>query len=135
MQTLNPENPPTLPQLVSPAQFLVDVVQAQEKQLGYARKETLIDLAKYILSSHGWSPAHSQIIKILARYHMAKLANTHPLHRKRSLKLIALEEVKPYVARCMRCGLPIWNKDSLAAGRGPVCRRKLEASSGRTSDV
>jgi len=137
MQALNHENPPNTKvlALVSPAQFLVDIVHAQEREQGYARKETLIDLAKYILGSHDWSPAHTEIIKVLARYHLAKLANTHPLYRKRSWKLIALEEAKHYVARCMRCGLPIWNKTSLAAGRGPVCRRKVKAGSGRTSEL
>ena len=129
------EKSPSPPQLVSPAQFLLELVRAQEREQGCARKQTLIDLAKYILSSHDWSPAHTEIIKVLARYHLAKLANHHPLHRRESWKLIAAEEAKPYIARCMRCGLPIWNKVSLEAGRGPVCRRKLKASSGPTSDL
>ena len=119
------EKAPSPPQLVSPAKFLLELVHTQEREEGCARKQTLIDLAKCILSSHDWSPAHTEIIKVLARYHLAKLANTHPLYRKRSWNLIAAEETKTYVARCMRCGLPIWNKMSLAAGRGPVCRRKL----------
>jgi recombinational DNA repair protein (RecF pathway) len=121
------EKSPSPPQLVSPAQFLLDLVHTQEREQGCARKQTLIDLAKYILGSRDWSPAHTEIIKVLARYHLAKLANHHPLHRRQSWKLIAAEEAKPYVARCMRCGLPIWNKASVEAGRGPVCRRKVKA--------
>jgi hypothetical protein len=117
--------------LVSSAQFLLDLVRAQEREEGCAHKQTLIDLAKYILGSTGWSPAHTEIIKVLARYHLAKLANIHPLHRRKSWKFIALEEAKPYVARCMRCGLPIWNKLSVAMGHGPVCRRKLGINLGK----
>jgi hypothetical protein len=129
------EKSPSPLQLVSPPKFLLELVHTQEREQGCAQKQTLIDLAKYILSSHDWSPAHTEIIRVLARYHLAKLANHHPLHRLQSWKLIAAEEAKLYVARCMRCGLPIWNKVSLEAGRGPVCRRKLKASSGLLSEL
>jgi hypothetical protein len=131
MQTVKSENTPTSAlalradeKSASPAQFLLNRVQNQEKD-GYVRKNTLLDLAKYILGSRGWSPEHTQIIKVLARYHLAKLANIHPRHRARSWQLIATEESKPYIARCMRCGLPISNPVSLATGHGAVCRRKL----------
>jgi hypothetical protein len=119
------EKSPSLGQLVSPAKFLLELVQAQEKGQGYVRKQTLIDLAKYILGSRDWTPAHTEIIKILARYHLAKLANIHPRYRAKSWKLIATEEAKPYAARCRRCGLPMTNKISLTSGHGPICRKKL----------
>jgi hypothetical protein len=119
------EKSPSPQQLISPAKFLLEVVHAQEKEQGCVRKETLIDLAKYILGSRDWSPAHTEIIKVLARYHLAKLANIHPRYRAKSWKLIATEEAKPYVARCRRCGLPMTNKISLASGHGPICRKKL----------
>jgi hypothetical protein len=147
MQRLNPENPPNPThlalrgdkkspspgQLVSPGKFLLELVYAQEREEGCARKQTLIDLAKYILGSGEWSPAHTEIIQVLARYHLAKLANIHPLHRRQSWKLIAAEEAKPYIARCRRCGLPIWNKTSVAVGHGPVCRRKIGISARENS--
>jgi len=120
------EKSPSPQQLISPAKFLLELVHDQEKEQGCVRKQTLIDLAKYILGSRDWTPAHTEIIQVLARYHLAKLANIHPLHRRQSWKLIAAEEAKPYVARCMRCGLSIWNKTSVLAGHGPVCRRKLK---------
>lgn len=140
MQTRNRENPPNVTCLAlrgdkkspSPAHFLLERVREEENR-GYVQKQTLLDLAKYILGSQIWTPEHTAIIKILAQYHLAKLANIHPRYRAKSWQLIAIEEAKPYAARCRRCGLPITNKVSLATGKGPICRKKLaEADSGQT---
>lgn len=106
---------------------LIKRVHDEELSLGYVRKESLIDVAQYVLSwpSKYSQEEYSEAIRLLARYHLAKLANLSPRHRIMTWRLINRELAKPYKARCRRCGLPISNPVSLATGHGPVCRRKL----------
>jgi len=112
---------------------LIQRVRDDETQLGYATKEHLINLAEFILSWPGryGRQEYSEAIKLLAHYHLAKLANIYHSFRSTSWRLINAELVKQYVGRCRRCGLPISNTVSLETGHGPVCRRKLGISSSR----
>jgi len=106
---------------------LVQRVRNDEVRLGYATKEHLIDVCEFILSwpgRYGWQE-YSGAIKILAYYHLAKLANIYHSYRRTCWRLINAELAKPYVGRCRRCGLPISTPVSLATGHGEVCRRKL----------
>lgn len=112
---------------------LVQRVLDDETRLGYATKEHLINVCEFILSwpgRYGWEE-YSEAIKLLARYHLAKLANIYHSYRSTCWRLINAELAKPYVGRCRRCGLAISNPVSLATGHGEVCRRKLGISSGR----
>jgi len=106
---------------------LINRVREDEVSLGYATKEHLVNIAEYLLSWRGKfsGQEYSEAIKTLAKYHLAKLANIHPCHIKKTYKQIEQELSKKYVGRCMRCGLPISNPVSLAAGHGPICRKKL----------
>ena len=119
------ENPPNTAATFH-LSILLDRVRAEEASLGYARKESLINIAEYILTWHDYAKEESrEAIAILAKYHLANLANTHPKYRKRSWELIEKELVKPYERRCGRCGLVITAKKSLETGYGHVCRRKI----------
>jgi hypothetical protein len=106
---------------------LIAKVREDEQQFGYATKEHLINIAEYMISwpSKYSQEEYSQAIRLLAQYHLAKLANLSPRRRIMTWRLINKELAKPYKARCRRCGLPMTNPVSLAAGHGPVCRRKL----------
>lgn len=109
---------------VPPLRAFINRVREDERAFGFARKDSLLGLAEGLVTVRGfcWSD-YREAIKILANYHLAKLANR--CRPKRSLGLIELERAKPYVGRCQRCGRPIWTLESLSAGHGPVCRKKL----------
>jgi len=138
MQTVKAENPPTSALALcgderSPSHLstLIKRVKEDEQQFGYARREHLINIAEYILSSHDYTPIEYQnAIAVLAHYHLAQLANIYPKYRKQSWKLIQIELEKKYKASCHRCGLPITNETSLRFGHGPVCRKKLGIKAG-----
>ncbi|MGD0072127.1 MAG: DUF6011 domain-containing protein [Candidatus Bathyarchaeia archaeon] len=106
--------------------MLLDRVRGEEVSLGYARKESLIDIAEHMLS---WNDSakeeEREAIALLAKYHLATLANKHPKFIKKSWVLIRQELAKPYEARCCRCGAVITAKKSLETGLGSVCRKKV----------
>ena len=101
---------------------LLQRVRDDETGFGYASKEHLITIAEYILSWPGKysKNEYDEAIRILAKYHLAKLAA-----RRHGWKLIEKELARPYKARCRRCGLPISNAISLQTGHGPTCRKRL----------
>ena len=108
---------------------LIQRVKDEETSLGYARKETLVNVAEFILS---WPSRYSREeyeggIKVLARYHLAHLANR--LRPAKAWKLINAELAKSYKGRCARCGKALTNPVSLEFGHGPTCRKKLGISS------
>jgi hypothetical protein len=107
-------------------------VRDDETGFGYASKEHLVNIAECILSWPGKysKNEYDEAVRILAKYHLAKLAA-----RRHGQKLIEKELARPYKARCRRCGLPITNPASLAAGHGPVCRRKLGIQAYRPSEA
>ena len=107
---------------------LIQRVHDEELKLGYARKESLIDLAEFILSWPGkyCRLEYDEAIRVLAGYHLAHLANR--LRPGKAWKLINVELAKPYTTRCRRCGKPLKNPISLAVGYGHVCRKKLGIS-------
>jgi hypothetical protein len=103
---------------------LVNHVREDERQRGFALKDSLLALAEGVVQVRGFRlEEYREAIKVLATYHLAKLANRY--RPRRSLGLIEAERLKPYVGRCQRCGRPIWTVESVEAGHGPVCRRKL----------
>jgi hypothetical protein len=104
----------------------------QEEAEGSVKKETLLSIAKGVLCNYGTIQECREAVDVLARYRLAKLANTHPKYRAKSWDLIQKEESKPYERRCCRCGLPISSEKSLETGLGRVCRHK--ASTPRTSE-
>jgi hypothetical protein len=107
---------------------LLGRVKVEEAEFHGAKKETLCSVAKYILTHHDYNrEEYSKAIRILARYHLAKLAD-----RRKPLRahcLIKEELAKPYERRCARCGRPNSSKKSLETGYGRVCRKKKSASS------
>lgn len=108
---------------------LLDRVRAEETTLGYARKESLINIAEYILSWNDYAKEeYREAIILLAKYHLGNLANKDPKYRKKSWALIEKELSKPYERRCSHCGLVITSKKSLETGLGVICRKKLGAA-------
>jgi formylmethanofuran dehydrogenase subunit E len=105
--------------------MLLDRVRVEEVSLGYVRKESLINIAEYVVT-HGFREISKeesiQVNIILAKYHLYKLTVSY---RSMNLFNIEKEREKPYQARCSRCGLPISSKKSLETGLGVVCRKKL----------
>lgn len=102
-------------------------VKREETEFHGASKTVLLELAIYVLSSHGYSrEEYSQAVIVLARYHLASLINLRRPRRCR--EMIEKENAKPYVRRCSRCGLPITAKESVQTGYGSVCRRRVGAS-------
>lgn len=105
---------------------LLQRVHDDEKSFGFVGKETLVNVAEYVVVARNYSQLeYDSALKILAKYHLAKLANRDARFRIRVWNLINGELAKKYVGRCRRCGLPISNPVSLADGHGRVCRRKL----------
>jgi hypothetical protein len=113
---------------------LIQRVHDDETTCGYATKEHLIDVCEFIVSWRGrYSRAeYSEALKLLAHYHLARLANIYHSYRSTCRRLINAELAKPYVGRCRRCGLPLKNPVSVEFGHGPVCRKKLGISSARS---
>lgn len=103
---------------------LILAVKDDEQRHGYATKAHLLDVAEYLaahIRGYHFSKEEGQAaIILLARYHMASLAD-----RLRGKRLIEKERAKAYEARCMHCGAIIWSEKSLEAGLGVVCRKKL----------
>jgi hypothetical protein len=91
-----------------------------------------VNLAEFILS---WPGKYSKFeydeaVRILAKYHLAKLAA-----RRHGQKLIEKELQKTWERRCSRCGYPISNKISVKTGFGPICRRKLAVQAYKPSEA
>lgn len=101
---------------------LLSRVDENERKFHCVKKENLIQVAKYVLSRSGQfdRAEYDKAIQVLAKYHLAHLAS-----RRHSPEWIEEETLKPYVFRCMRCGLPITAKKSLKTGYGHDCRKKL----------
>ena len=106
---------------------LVQRVRDEETSLGYARKETLVNVAEFIVSWTGkyGRQEYSEAIKLLEGYHLSKLANVYHSFRSTCRRFIAAELAKSYKGRCARCGKPLSNPLSLEFGHGPTCRKKL----------
>ena len=103
---------------------LLDKVKLAEKESQSVSKSLLCSIAVYVLNSRDYSKLeYCDATVVLAKYHLWRLIDkTHPA---RSWGFIQRELARPYEARCMRCGLVITAKKSIATGLGHVCRKRL----------
>ncbi len=107
--------------------ILLDRVRQEEAQLHGAKKDTLLDMAEYVLGKRDYSKEeYNQAVAMLAKYRLWRLIDKRrPIHCR---QLIQVERAKSYNYRCGRCGLPISSEKSLTTGLGRVCRGKVKDS-------
>lgn len=114
--------------LKEPETKLISLILAikQEEQQGRIKKQTLITMAEYMATHtqtfHYTKEEQAAALQILAKYHMAALAD-----RMKGKTRIQKEKAKAWEYRCSNCGAIITSEESKKTGLGSVCRKKLSA--------
>jgi hypothetical protein len=111
--------------------LLLKRVKWEERVLRGASKKSLLTIAECVLGNAYSRQEYDEAIMLLAKYRLTKLVDRRRPIRCR--QLIEKERKKPYRRRCARCGLIIIAEKSLQIGYGPVCRKKVGATSLRAS--
>ena len=108
---------------------LLDRVKQDEQHYPCATKQHLLDVARYInthqISIDYTKEEYQKAVEVLTWYHLAKLASISFSGKGYVRSRIEKEQARNYMARCARCGLPLSARESVEAGLGQVCRRKI----------